>query len=271
MPNIKVNQVSFHYELYGKQAAQPIVFISGYTCDINQWKSVADTFQTTHQVLIFDNQGIGKTQDDGKALSVKSMASNIRQLISALRLQKPIVIGFAFGAGIAAQLAHDYPDEVAGLVLLSATLHFQPEGLSLIDDLYKLKQAGLIDVCANLLYESAFAEAYRKQVSLAEITRMLKPVIVAQNLTDQARQLKALKAYNANGWANKITVPAWVLSPEYDEFATIEEGKALAEACQGVHKLIPASGHAVLFEQPELVASLCQPIVKQLEQIGSQQ
>lgn len=115
---MRVNDIQFHYEILGEAKNHPpVILIAGYCCDIHFWRPVAETLSKDRQVLIFDNQGIGQTKDDGHPLSIASMTLNIKAFLDALVKAKqlakgPFVIaGFAMGGNIAQQFAADYPED----------------------------------------------------------------------------------------------------------------------------------------------------------------
>src|SRR5690348_9298729 len=123
MPIQQINNVEFNYELMGIESdLPPIVFINGYTANINFWRPVAEHFIDKRQVLIFDNQGAGKTKDDGGPLTIAELAANTNALIVKLNLSNAIAAGFAFGGCIAQQLANDYPQNFSKIILLASTM-----------------------------------------------------------------------------------------------------------------------------------------------------
>lgn len=87
MPKLLIDPVEFHYELIGEEGTQ-IVFISGYNCDIDLWRPVAEALSKEgYKTLIFSNQSIGETRDDTSLpLTCQSMARNTQKLILALAI-----------------------------------------------------------------------------------------------------------------------------------------------------------------------------------------
>lgn len=43
------------------QGEQPMVFAHGFGCDQQMWRFVAPAFEATHQVVLFDHIGCGKS------------------------------------------------------------------------------------------------------------------------------------------------------------------------------------------------------------------
>ncbi len=263
MPIQSINNVQFNYELLGtKSALPPIVFIAGYTCDINFWRPVAEYFSVERQVLIFDNQGIGKTKDNGKPLSVAEMAANIKALIQQLGLDKAIVVGFALGGTITLQIAHDFPEHCRKIILLSAAMKLSAEAALIYEELCKLRESGKLDVYSDLIYETCFGADYKVKMDKKTFRENFVPMLEkSQSAADQRRQIDAFKAFDASGWAKEIKVPAVIINPREDQFATPTEGEALAKAInsggtEAKNLVIEDSSHSILIEQLEMVKAI---------------
>lgn len=117
MGTASANLVDFHYELHGF-GDQDIVLISGYGCDLSVWTDIIDELASDFRILIFDNQGAGRTEDFGEPLSIDVMAENSVALFEELGIRHPIIVGHSLGAAIAQKIAQNYPEVPVGLVLI---------------------------------------------------------------------------------------------------------------------------------------------------------
>ena len=70
-----------------------------------------------HRVVMFDNSGVGRTQELPQPFSVDAMADQTSALITALGLGRPDVLGWSMGGMIAQALAVLHPAQVRRLVL----------------------------------------------------------------------------------------------------------------------------------------------------------
>jgi pimeloyl-ACP methyl ester carboxylesterase len=75
-----------------------------------------------HQVITVDLQGHGRTADIDRPLDVRLMADDIAALIEHLGLDRPDVVGYSLGGGVALQLAIKHPATVGRLVSASANI-----------------------------------------------------------------------------------------------------------------------------------------------------
>jgi len=75
-----------------------------------------------HQVIAVDLQGHGRTADIERPLSIELMAGDIAALIKHLGLEKPDVMGYSLGGGVAMLTALRHPEVVGRLVAVSANI-----------------------------------------------------------------------------------------------------------------------------------------------------
>jgi pimeloyl-ACP methyl ester carboxylesterase len=73
-----------------------------------------------HRVILPDLQGHGRTADIDRPIDVRLMADDIAALIDHLGLDKPDVVGYSLGGGVALQTAAKYPEKVGRLVSAAA-------------------------------------------------------------------------------------------------------------------------------------------------------
>ena len=80
-----------------------------------------DAFASDRTVIVFDQQGHGRTPDTPREMSYEQFADDAAELLRALGVQRADVMGYSQGGGVALQLAIRHPSIVNKLVSLSAT------------------------------------------------------------------------------------------------------------------------------------------------------
>jgi len=73
-----------------------------------------------HQVIAVDLQGHGRTADIDRPIDIRLMADDIAALIDHLGLERPDVVGYSLGGGVALLTAIKYPEKIRRLVSASA-------------------------------------------------------------------------------------------------------------------------------------------------------
>lgn len=77
--------------------------------------------RTEGQVIAVDLQGHGRTADIDRPIDERLMADDIAALIDYLGLDKPDLVGYSLGGGVAVHTAVKYPDKVRKLVIACST------------------------------------------------------------------------------------------------------------------------------------------------------
>jgi pimeloyl-ACP methyl ester carboxylesterase len=104
------------YRIVG--SGPPLVMIMGYDGTMEDWDPrLVDALARHYRVVIFDNAGIGATQQLSGHLTIDAMARQTSALIDTLRLSRPDVLGWSMGGMVAQALAVLDPSQVRRLVL----------------------------------------------------------------------------------------------------------------------------------------------------------
>ena len=115
---LKTAHGSIGYFKFGH--GSPILLITGYRATMANWNAYfLGELAKNHEVIIFDNRGIGRSDALDTGYSIKDLASDSATLIKALNLKDTTVVGWSMGGMIAQQLALDDPSLVNRLVLMS--------------------------------------------------------------------------------------------------------------------------------------------------------
>ncbi|OJF11145.1 alpha/beta fold hydrolase [Couchioplanes caeruleus] len=113
-----VNGINLYYETYG--TGRPMVLLHGGLGSGEMFGPLIGTFSENHQVVLVDLQGHGRTADIDRPLDIRSMADDVAALIDHLGLERPDVVGYSLGGGVALLVAIRHPEKVGRLVTASA-------------------------------------------------------------------------------------------------------------------------------------------------------
>jgi pimeloyl-ACP methyl ester carboxylesterase len=115
-----VNGINLYYEIHG--AGRPMIVLHGGLGSGEMFGPVMPQLTDHHQVVAPDLQGHGRTADIDRPLDIRLMADDIAALIDHLGFDKPDVVGYSLGGGVALQVAARHPRKVRRLVLVSANV-----------------------------------------------------------------------------------------------------------------------------------------------------
>jgi pimeloyl-ACP methyl ester carboxylesterase len=102
-----------------------LLLIMGAGASMDGWPpSFVDALAAHHEVVVFDNAGVGRTSAVSApgSLSITAMTSQTSALISALALRRPAVLGWSMGGMIAQDLAVSHPAQVSRLILAATAV-----------------------------------------------------------------------------------------------------------------------------------------------------
>lgn len=121
MPLLKLDKVELSYVDEGE--GQPIVLVHGFASSKEaNWINtgwVKLLVASGYRVIAFDNRGHGESTKfhDESDYSLSLLVSDTVNLIDALGLKKPHLMGYSMGARISARLAINYPKVIDRLIL----------------------------------------------------------------------------------------------------------------------------------------------------------
>ena len=123
-----VNGIKLYYEVQG--TGHPLVLLHGGLGATSMFGPNLPALAKGRQVIAVDLQGHGRTADIDRPISPELMAEDIAALIKHLKLERPDVMGYSLGGGVAFFVALRHPELVGKLVLVSTPIRrnaFYPE------------------------------------------------------------------------------------------------------------------------------------------------
>ena len=118
---VDVNGINLYYEVHG--SGRPLVLLHGGLGSGEMFGPVTGELAAAgHQVIVPDLQGHGRTADVDRPISVVTMGEDIAALIGHLGLERPDIVGYSLGGGVAFQAAANHPEIVRKLVIISTNI-----------------------------------------------------------------------------------------------------------------------------------------------------
>jgi len=114
----EVNGINLYFETLG--TGRPLILLHGGLGSGEMFGPILPALAAQHQVIAVDLQGHGRTADIDRPIDIRLMADDIAALIDHLGLDKPDVVGYSLGGGVAFFTAVKYPEKVGRLVMTSA-------------------------------------------------------------------------------------------------------------------------------------------------------
>lgn len=254
MPNAIVKNTNIYYELHGR--GEPLVFISGFSCDHTFWTALLDKLANHFQVLIFDNRAIGRTKDSGQSFTLETMAEDTVMLIQQLGLKRPHIVGQSMGGMIAQFISSKYPDMVNKQIILNSTTKINTATLMIIEGFIKLFKDNvslehIIEISIPWFYSSQFL-SNPKNVATLKSLFMNNPY--PQSLIDFERQYNAIKLADTKSSLDKINSPTHIVIAENDFITLPNESYEIKQNISDATLSVIPGGHSSPVEQPQRVS-----------------
>jgi pimeloyl-ACP methyl ester carboxylesterase len=116
-----VNGLHLYYEIHG--SGRPLVLLHGGLMSNETFGPVIPALVADgHQVIAPDLQAHGRTADIDRPIDLRLMADDIAGLIRHLGLDRPDLVGYSLGGGVALHVAAKHPDLIRRLVTISANV-----------------------------------------------------------------------------------------------------------------------------------------------------
>jgi pimeloyl-ACP methyl ester carboxylesterase len=238
--------------------APAIVLLHGASGNLeDQRLTLGKALAARRRVVLVDRPGHGYSDRPGgrSDASPGRQAALIAQALARLGIGRAIVVGHSWSGALAAALALDFPERVAGLVLLAPVTHPWPGGIFWYNGLASAPLIGrlFVETCAfplgSLMIARAVANVFEPQLPPADYLRraatrlVLRPREFVANAQDVAA-LKAFVTAQAPRYGD-IAVPTVIISGDRDNTVHLDTHSRVAATLIPGAKLIvlPGIGH----------------------------
>ena len=98
----------------------PLLLIHGIGDDSSTWAEIIPTLARNHLVVAPDLLGHGQSDKPRADYSVAAYANGMRDLLSALGIERVTLVGHSLGGGVAMQFAYQFPERTERMVLVAS-------------------------------------------------------------------------------------------------------------------------------------------------------
>jgi pimeloyl-ACP methyl ester carboxylesterase len=116
----RVHGAVLHFARAGRGPA--VFLLHGFPQDWHAWRAVIDRLAKRFTIIVPDLRGIGGSTAGSDKFDTATMASDIRDLAKALKLDRPYVVGHDIGGQVAHAFALQFPQATRGVMILDTPL-----------------------------------------------------------------------------------------------------------------------------------------------------
>jgi pimeloyl-ACP methyl ester carboxylesterase len=214
-PRIAITPDGVHvqYRIYG--SGEPaLVFIHGWSCDSNYWRSQVPEFKKKYTVITVDLAGHGGTDSNRSDWSIANFGQDVATAVAAVPNQKLILVGHSMGGPVAIEAARLLEDRVVGIIGVDT---FKTVGGPLptqaqLDAAVKPFQANFIGYTREVVSKHFFAPGAN-----AELVRKVSDDMALSPEKVAIPSLRAVLGYDFGPPLKEIDVPIVAINSDLGE------------------------------------------------------
>jgi pimeloyl-ACP methyl ester carboxylesterase len=256
MPYISLNQTQYFYEIEGD--GDPIVLMGGIAQDSSYLKDTRDELKKDFQVITFDPKGIGQTKGALASLNLEEMALDTKELLDALNLKKPKLLGYSMGSCLVQVMAKQFKGAFDKIFLVSTTPKFRQSTLLYFQSFLHLKKQNaslstLIDLHMAMTYGEQFLLNKEAKHLLKEDLLHNKHPVSIENFS---RQLSAITEFDGLKVLKEIENEALIIQGKEDLLCMTLESQYMAAHMKNASYIELNTAHAIIKEAPQILARI---------------
>jgi pimeloyl-ACP methyl ester carboxylesterase len=117
----KLDTIRVHYQNYGT-GKEALVFVHGWTCNLNFWKANIPAFVNQSRVIAIDLPGHGESDKPQTTYSMDLFARAVDAVLQDAKVERAVLLGHSMGTPVIRQFYRKYPQKTQGLVLVDGML-----------------------------------------------------------------------------------------------------------------------------------------------------
>jgi pimeloyl-ACP methyl ester carboxylesterase len=255
MPCTVVEGRKVYYELHGSQGGTPLVLVMGMGGSCRGWLPLqVPDFSAARRTLIFENRGVGESEDPGGPFSTAQLADDTAGLLDALEIEQADVLGAFMGGMICQELALRHPERVRRMVLVGTYARADAKRRMLLEQWRDLALEGaptIVMVRERLLW--TLQEETLEQHDLIESMLEFFARGGAPLSPDLfGRQCDACIHHDTSGRLSEISQPTLVVCGRHDVLTPPRFQRQLADQIPDAHLVtITSAAHLVMMESAQ--------------------
>lgn len=250
MPTLKVTDIEIYYEEHG--AGDPVILITGLGGVGASWGPQIPLFAREFRTIVPDHRGTGRTTVSGDGYTIRQLASDMANLLRALKATPAHVVGASTGGAIGQLMALEHPDTVRSLVLVGTwgrTDHYFRRQFEVRKQI--LQQMGhhaYVEASNLFLYAPGYIREQWDQFQAAE-ERMKANL---PNVPAAVKRIDMIIAHDVLDRVKDIRQPACIVVGAQDVCTPVYFSEELKRHMPGAEMVvIDGAGHFVHLEEPE--------------------
>jgi pimeloyl-ACP methyl ester carboxylesterase len=230
---------------------RPLLLLHGFPLSRKLWQPQLDGLTDAARIIAPDLRGHGETGPVDGPASMEVMAEDAAELLDALKVSGPVVVGgLSMGGYVAQHFARRYPERVAGLILAATRAGADSAEAQVSRDRMadQARQQGVEAVVESMLPRLL---APRTLAERPDVVAEARAITRATTVEGMVAALMGLKERpDATAWLPDFAMPVLILHGQDDLLIPPAEAEAMAQAIPNARlQLVAGAGHLLNLEQ----------------------
>ncbi|MEA2364600.1 MAG: hypothetical protein QOI32_112, partial [Thermoleophilaceae bacterium] len=258
LKQVEVDGVPVNYVDVGSGDEEPVVLVHGLGGQWQNWLENIPRLAQDRRVIAMDLPGFGLTPESDREVSISGYGRCVNALCDELGLGAISLVGNSMGGYIAAEVAIQFPERVARLVLVSAA------GISSAETLQKPiltigRVATAIATNSAARHRRLASRPWTRHISLALVARYpgrLKPDLAYEGFFKGAGKggfdeaLRASLDYDFRDRLPDVKVPTLIVWGEKDSIIPVRDADEFERLIEDSRKVVMRdTGHIPMAER----------------------
>src|SRR5882724_2493174 len=260
---VAVNDARLHFVIKG--AGRPVVLVHGNPGSCQDWTRLYVPLSSRYCGFAFDRPGHGHSdRPNHRSITVEVQAQMLHAALKELNVEDPILLGHSWGGALVLAYALQFPDDLAGAVLLAPAAYESDDGVSFLTKVPAWPVIGdLVNYLLTPLFgawivredlQKAFApDAVPKHYLRHVLSEWTRPKKVKWYSVDDALLNESLP--NLTSRYSEIRVPVVIVTGDSDLIVPANENahRLYRELPHAELVVLEKTGHQIPFTRPDAV------------------
>jgi len=260
MSTFKFKGKDIFYRLDGDSNKEKMLILNGIMMSTRSWEPFMETWLENFQVLRVDFFDQGQSDKLKEEYDQSLQVDLLNQLLISLKIEKINIVGISYGGEVALNFACHHQDKVKRLILFNSSAYTNP----LLKDIGRswIKAGQTRDgslyykTTIPIIYSASYYESKIEWMKNRE--KVLTPIFSDPEFLDAMERLTlSAESYDVRDQLKDLNVHTLIVTADEDFLTPRKDQEYLVKHIKNAHWMtIPGVGHASMYENPLLFASL---------------
>jgi pimeloyl-ACP methyl ester carboxylesterase len=245
-----INGIEIDYR--DESAGVPVIFIHAFPLNQRMWDDQFSGLRDRVRAISLDLRGFGNSDAPNGPYSIDEMAADVRGLMTALEIDRAVLVGLSMGGYIALAFFRNHPEAVRGLVLADtrAGADTQEARERRLSSAMKAEREGSRAIGEDMIPLLLGRTTLETRPSVVGKVRSMIEGNSPQGIAAAQRAMAGRR--DSMNVLSVIDVPSLIVVGSEDSLTPVAEAERMRGGIRGARlRTIDSAGHLSNLEQPE--------------------